>query len=66
VIHPVLPMTYLVDALRVTVSGGQASHLWRAAAVLGGYLVAALVLLVFTAGRQRTWTMARLKPELSV
>jgi putative membrane protein len=65
-IHPVLPMTHLVDALRVTVSGGQASHLWRAAAVLAGYLAVALVLLVVTMHRQRTWTMARLKPELSV
>jgi putative membrane protein len=65
-IHPVLPMTHLVDALRVTVSGGQASHLWRAIAVLAGYLAVALVLLVWTAGRQRTWTLSRLKPELSV
>lgn len=65
-IHPVLPLTHLVDALRVTVSGGQTSHLWRAAAVLAGYLVAALALLVWTAARQRTWTMSRLKPELSL
>lgn len=65
-IHPVLPMTHLVDALRVTVSGGQTSHLWRAVAVLAGYLVVALVLLVLTARRQRTWTMARLKPELNL
>jgi putative membrane protein len=65
-IHPVLPMTHLVDALRVTVSGGQTSHLWRAAAVLAAYLAAALILLVWTAGRQRGWTMSRLKPELSL
>jgi putative membrane protein len=65
-IHPVLPMTHLVDALRVTISGGQASHLWRAVFVLAGYLAVALALLVWTAGRQRTWTLARLKPELSV
>jgi putative membrane protein len=65
-IHPVLPMTHLVDALRVTVSGGQSSHLWRAVAVLAGYLAVALALLVWTAGRQRIWTMGRLKPELSL
>lgn len=65
-IHPVLPMTHLVDALRVTISGGQASHAWRAAAILAGYLAVALVLLVWTAGRQRTWTLARLKPDLSL
>jgi putative membrane protein len=65
-IHPILPMTHLVDALRVTVSGGEASHAWRAAAVLGAYLITALVLLILTVRRQRTWTMTRLKPELSV
>lgn len=65
-IHPVLPMTHLVDALRVTISGGQTSHLWRAIAVLAGYLAVALALLVWTAGRQRTWTLSRLKPELSL
>jgi putative membrane protein len=65
-IHPVLPMTRLVNALRVTVSGGQMTHLWRAVAVLAGYLTVALVLLVWTTYRQRTWTMARLTPELSL
>jgi putative membrane protein len=65
-IHPLLPMTYLVDALRVTVSGGQPGHAWRAVAVLAGFLLVALVLLVLTVRRQRMWTMARLKPELTV
>ena len=40
--------------------------LFRSVAVLAGFLAVALVLLVVTAARQRTWTMARLKPELSL
>lgn len=65
-VNPVLPMTHLVDALRVTVSGGEAGHAWRGAAVLGAYFVAALALLVWTVARRRNWTIGRLRPELSL
>ena len=33
-IHTVIPMTYLVDALRITFTGGPTDHLWRDVAVL--------------------------------
>ncbi len=65
-IHEVIPMTYLVQALRVTVSGGNPSFAWRGALVLAGFLAAALALLTLTVRRQRSWTMARLKPELEL
>ncbi len=64
VLHPVLPMTYLVDGLRVTISGGLTSHLLWALAVLGGFLVVFLVLTSLVVRRHRTWTVARLHPQI--
>jgi putative membrane protein len=65
-IHPLLPMTYLIDAFRITISGGESAHLLRDVAVIAGFLVAALTLTTVTVTRQRMWTIARLKPELEL
>jgi putative membrane protein len=37
-----LPMSYFVDGLRVTISGGNTAHLLRDVLVLAGFLVLAL------------------------
>ena len=66
VLHHVVPMTYLVRALRVTISGGNPTILWHCVAILAAFLVVALALLGLVVHRQRTWTMARLKPELEL
>ncbi|MFC5994125.1 YhgE/Pip family protein [Pseudonocardia hispaniensis] len=63
-LHPVLPMSYLVDGLRVTISGGSGAHLLGDAAVLAGFLIVALVLGVVATARKRCWSIAELKPEL--
>ncbi|OLR95117.1 hypothetical protein BJP25_08895 [Actinokineospora bangkokensis] len=65
-LHPLLPMTYLVDGLRVTISGGNGAHLLRDALVLGGFLVVALALTCVVVRRKREWTMTALKPSLSI
>jgi putative membrane protein len=65
-IHPLLPMTYLIDAFRITISGGESAHLLRDVAVIAGFLVAALTLTTISVTRQRMWTIARLKPELEL
>jgi putative membrane protein len=65
-VHHVVPMTYLVKALRVTISGGNPTILWHCVAILLAFGVAALALLGLTVHRQRTWTMARLKPGLEL
>ncbi len=65
-LHPLLPMSYLVDALRVTVTGGNAGHLARDAAVLAGFAAAALAATTFVVRRHREWTIRDLKPELAV
>ncbi|HEX2312115.1 MAG TPA: YhgE/Pip family protein, partial [Thermomonospora sp.] len=66
VVHHVVPMTYLVEPLRVTISGGDPWHLWRSVGVLLAYLVAALALLVVVVRAHRTWTMGRLRPSLEL
>lgn len=66
VLNPLLPMTYLVDGLRMTVSGGLVEHLVRDFAVLGGFLVVFLLLTALVVHRQRTWTVARLHPDVAL
>ncbi len=65
-IHQAMPMTYVVDALRVTISGGTDSRLIRAVIVLAGILVVSLALSAVAVVRQRSWTMARLKPAVTI
>ncbi|MGC0421515.1 YhgE/Pip domain-containing protein [Embleya sp. AB8] len=65
-LHPVLPMTYLVNGLRVTLTGGEGERLAVAFAVLGGYLVVALIGTVFVVRHRRMWTMAALKPAVDL
>ena len=43
-IHPYMPMTYLIDAYRVTISGGMTEHLVRDLIVLGAIAVAAFTI----------------------
>lgn len=66
VLHPLLPMSYAVEALRVTISGGEAAHAVLDAVVLLGYLLAALTLTVLVAHRRRVWGMDQLKPRVEI
>jgi YhgE/Pip-like protein len=65
-LHPGMPMTYLVNGLRVTLTGGEATRLGIAFAVLGGFLVAALIATTFVVRHRRMWTMATLKPSVEL
>ncbi|WP_166664292.1 YhgE/Pip family protein [Actinophytocola oryzae] len=65
-LHWVLPMTYFVDGLRVTTTGGNTAHLVRDALVLAGFLLVALALTTLVVHREREWTIAKLKPDLSL
>jgi putative membrane protein len=65
-LHWFLPMSYFVDGLRVTITGGNTAHLLRDALVLAGFLVVALALTTLVVRRKREWTVARLKPALSI
>ena len=63
-IHPVLPMTYLIDAFRVVVSGGLASHLARDVAILAAMALVALSLTVLTVARRKQLSVKDLHPPL--
>ena len=63
-IHPYLPMTYLVDGLRITLTGGYTPHLVRDVLVIAGFGLAGLLGTTLTVARQRTWTLRRLHPAL--
>ncbi|MDK1475580.1 YhgE/Pip domain-containing protein [Streptomyces sp. 549] len=66
VLHPLLPMTYVVEGLRHLITGGELWPVWRACAVLAGYTVGALALTAWTARRSSVWTLKRLHPELTL
>lgn len=64
-IHAFIPMTYLIDALRVTFSGGLTAHLWRDVAVLAGFTLLAVSLAVFVVHRRRRFRQQDLHPALT-
>ena len=61
-----LPMTYLIDGLRVTISGGSVGNLVRDVVVLVGCTLLFVGLTALTVRRQRVWTVARLHPDVSL
>ncbi|MET9651799.1 YhgE/Pip domain-containing protein [Streptomyces sp. NPDC006460] len=65
-IHPFLPMTHVVEALRRLITGGGMGPVWQAVAVLTAFTVGALALTAVSARRKQVWTMDRLHPELSL
>lgn len=65
-LHQVLPLSYVVDGLRHLLYGGPLDSVPRDLGVLACYLVAAVLLSSVAALRQRVWTPARVKPELSL
>ncbi|MEV7420883.1 YhgE/Pip domain-containing protein [Streptomyces sp. NPDC089919] len=65
-IHPYLPMSYIVDALRRLITGGPLDPVWQACAVLAAFTAGALALTALAARRKQVWTMDRLHPELSL
>ncbi|WP_432015882.1 YhgE/Pip family protein [Streptomyces hydrogenans] len=65
-VHPFLPMTHVVDALRRLISGGGLGPVWEAVAVLSAYTLGALALTAVSARRKQVWTLDRLHPELSL
>ncbi|WP_428955216.1 YhgE/Pip family protein [Streptomyces sp. cg35] len=65
-IHPYLPMSYVVEALRRLISGGGLGPVWQACAVLMAFTAGALALTALTARRKQVWTLDRLHPELSL
>ncbi|MDR7170125.1 putative membrane protein [Nocardia kruczakiae] len=63
-IHPLIPMTYVVDGLRVGISGGLTGNLVRDLIVLAGFLVLFLGATTLVVRRQRVWSVNRLHPQI--
>jgi putative membrane protein len=66
VVHPLLPMTYVVEALRHTIDGGPAGTVVAGVLALLGYGLGALALTVLVARRSRRMTPSVLHPELVI
>ncbi|MFF6814519.1 YhgE/Pip family protein [Streptomyces sp. NPDC012403] len=65
-LHPFLPMSHVVGALRRLITGGGLAPVWQACAVLAAFTAGALALTALSARRRQVWTMDRLHPELSL
>ncbi|MBL1106070.1 YhgE/Pip domain-containing protein [Streptomyces sp. 5-8] len=65
-IHPYLPMSHIVDALRRLITGGGLGPVWQACGVLAAFTAGALALTALAARRRQVWTLDRLHPELSL
>ncbi|MFC9908503.1 YhgE/Pip family protein [Streptomyces sp. NPDC059862] len=65
-LHPFLPMSHIVEALRRLISGGGLEPVWHACVVLAAFTAGALALTALSARRRQVWTLDRLHPELSL
>ena len=65
-LHAVLPLGYVVDALRSTIYGGSLSGIGLDLGVLAIYLCVGLALSTWAAASGRTWSLKRLRPELEL
>jgi putative membrane protein len=65
-IHPLLPMTYVVEALRHAIDGGPAGTVTTGVLALLGYGAGALALTVLVAYRSRRLSPSALHPELVI
>ncbi|WP_327694292.1 YhgE/Pip domain-containing protein [Streptomyces sp. NBC_00459] len=65
-IHPFMPMSHVVEALRRLITGGGLGPVWQACAVLAAFTAGALALTAVSARRRQVWTLDRLHPELSL
>jgi putative membrane protein len=64
-VHNFIPMTYVVDALRISFTGGPIDHLWRDVGVLAGFTVVAVGLCMWVVHRRRTFRLRDLHPVLA-
>jgi putative membrane protein len=65
-VHPLLPMTYVVEALRHTIDGGRTGTVTTGVLALLGFGAVAFVLTVVTARRSRRLSPSGLHPELVI
>ncbi len=64
-VHNFIPLTYVVDALRITFTGGPTDRLWRDVAVLGVLTLIAVGLVIYVVHRKRRFRPGDLHPVLA-
>lgn len=65
-VSPWMPVTYVVEGLRATLTGELDARFWTATAILGAIFVVSLALTSIASARKRVWTMSRLHPVLEI
>ena len=65
-LHPFLPMTYVIDALRHSINGGPTEPITTAVVVLLAFTAGALALTVLSVRGLRRLTPSKLHPELTL
>jgi putative membrane protein len=66
-LHPLMPMTYSVDAMRRSIAGGPLTpYLWQDAAVLLAVTILCVGLTTVVAARKRTASAAAMEPALTL
>jgi putative membrane protein len=65
-ISPYMPMTYVVNGLRESITGGIETRFWTSVVVLLAIFVVSLAATSIASARKRIWTMSRLHPALSI
>ncbi|MBO2450950.1 YhgE/Pip domain-containing protein [Actinomadura barringtoniae] len=65
-LHPLLPMSWVVNGVRHLISGGDQSSVWTGVVVLAFFLAGALTLTTLAARSSRTWNMKRLHPPIKL
>ncbi|WP_433368957.1 YhgE/Pip family protein [Actinoplanes sp. CA-142083] len=65
-IHPLLPMTYVVEAVRHAVDGGAGGPVLTGVLLLLAYGMGSLILTVLVARRSERLTPSKLHPELAI
>jgi len=63
-VHPLLPMTYVVDGLRIAMTGGPGDRLLRDFLVVAGIGLLGVAAGIAAAAWRRRWTVTQLKPVL--
>ena len=63
-IHDFIPMTYVVDGLRITFTGGPMNRLWLDVGVLAGFAAVVIGLCMLVVHRKRRFRVKDLHPVL--
>ena len=65
-VSPWMPITHVVEGLRLAITGDLGARFWTACAILGGIFLVSLALTSLVSARKRIWSLSRLHPVLEI